>query len=110
MGEQGVRRFYAQLLQDVGARAGDMDGRLIASHLPFVGSRFGGTLIVGQALAGCDAAETSERPKAHSLAPSNVRSLRRRRGERSSIAPAQGPRSAAAIIGAAFMPRCKPPC
>ena len=61
MSEQGARHHYAQLLRDVGARAADMDGRLIASHWPFVGSAFSGTLIVGQALAGWDAEETSAR-------------------------------------------------
>jgi hypothetical protein len=38
-----------------------MDRRPIASHWPFVGSQFSGTLIVGQALAGWDAAETPAR-------------------------------------------------
>jgi hypothetical protein len=61
MGEQGARQFYLQLLCDVGARADEMDGRPIASHWPFVGSQFSGTLIVGQALAGWDAAETPAR-------------------------------------------------
>jgi hypothetical protein len=61
MGEQGARHFYSQLLRDVGARADEMDGRPIASHWPFVGSQFSGTLIVGQALAGWDAAETPAR-------------------------------------------------
>ena len=55
-----MRDTYAQLLQDVGARAADMDGRPIACHWPFVGSEFSGTLIVGQA-AGWDAAETTVR-------------------------------------------------
>ena len=61
MGERGARHFRGQLLHDVGLRPGEMDGRPIASHWPFVGSRFGGTVIVGQALAGWDAEETPAR-------------------------------------------------
>lgn len=61
MSEQGALFHYRALLQAVGARAGETDGRPIASHWPFVGSQFGGTLIVGQALAGWDAEETPAR-------------------------------------------------
>jgi hypothetical protein len=49
------------MLVDVGARAADFGDRPIASHWPFVGSQFGGTMIVGQALAGWDAEECSAR-------------------------------------------------
>lgn len=49
------------MLVDVGARFTEFGSRPIASHWPFVGSQFGGTLIVGQALAGWDAEETSAR-------------------------------------------------
>lgn len=52
---------YERMLVDVGARAADFADRPIASHWPFVGSQFNGTLIVGQALAGWDAEETGAR-------------------------------------------------
>jgi hypothetical protein len=52
---------YERMLVDVGARAADFGARPIASHWPFIGSKFAGTLIVGQALAGWDAEETGAR-------------------------------------------------
>lgn len=52
---------YRAMLVDVAARAADFGDRPIASHWPFVGSQFSGTLIVGQALAGWDAEETGAR-------------------------------------------------
>jgi hypothetical protein len=61
MSDSGFVATYARMLQDVGQRAGEMDGRLIASHWPFVGSDFRGTVIVGQALAGWDAEVTTAR-------------------------------------------------
>lgn len=61
MSESGFIDTYAQMLRDVGLRADEMEGKQIASHWPFVGSAFRGTVIVGQALAGWDAEETSAR-------------------------------------------------
>jgi|GEM_PF-2320745 len=52
---------YERMLVDVGDRAADFGDRPIASHWPFVGSQFSGTMIVGQALAGWDAEETGAR-------------------------------------------------
>jgi hypothetical protein len=49
------------MLGDVGAHAPEFGDRPIASHWPFVGSQFSGTMIVGQALAGWDAEECSAR-------------------------------------------------
>jgi len=49
------------MLVHVGARADEFGDRPIASHWPFVGSAFSGTLIVGQALAGWDADACSAR-------------------------------------------------
>jgi len=49
------------MLVDVGAGASKLVPQPIASHWPFVGSQFSGTLIVGQALAGWDAEETGAR-------------------------------------------------
>lgn len=65
MSEAGFVHCYSQLLRDVGRRIDEMDGREIASHWPFVGSDFRGTLIVGQALAGWDAEETTARWRPH---------------------------------------------
>lgn len=61
MSESSVVQFYSQMLRDVGLRADEIGIRDIASHWPFVGSDFRGTLIVGQALAGWDAEETTAR-------------------------------------------------
>lgn len=61
MSEASFANRYAHMLLDVGARATDLGDRPIASHWPFVGSHFSGTLIVGQALAGWDAHETDAR-------------------------------------------------
>lgn len=61
VGDAAFVRRYSQMLGDVGRRADEMDGRLITSHWPFVGSKFSGTLVVGQALAGWDAEETTAR-------------------------------------------------
>jgi hypothetical protein len=52
---------YERMLVEVGANAAEFGDRPIASHWPFVGSAFSGTLIVGQALAGWDADECSAR-------------------------------------------------
>ena len=52
---------YEEMLVDVGACAADFGDRPIASHWPFVGSQFTGTLVVGQALAGWDASERMAR-------------------------------------------------
>jgi hypothetical protein len=49
------------MLVDVGTFASEFGDRPIASHWPFVGSQFSGTLIVGQALAGWDAEDCSAR-------------------------------------------------
>jgi hypothetical protein len=49
------------MLVDVGARASEFGDRPIASHWPFAGSQFSGTMIVGQALAGWDAEDCSAR-------------------------------------------------
>lgn len=61
MSDEGLADRYKRMLVDVGASAGDFGERPIASHWPFVGSQFSGTLIVGQALAGWDAEETGAR-------------------------------------------------
>lgn len=61
MSEASLAHRYERMLVDVGARASEFGDRLIASHWPFVGSQFSGTLIVGDALAGWDADETSAR-------------------------------------------------
>jgi hypothetical protein len=61
MGAVSLARRYERMLVDVGTRAADFGDRLIASHWPFVGSQFSGTLIVGQALAGWDAEGTRAR-------------------------------------------------
>lgn len=50
-----------QMLRDVGFRADEIGIRDIASHWPFVGPDFRGTLIVGQGLADRDAEETTAR-------------------------------------------------
>ncbi len=54
---------YRRMLVDVGGHASEFGDRPIASHWPFVGSQFSGTLIVGKALAGWDA--HSYHPGAH---------------------------------------------
>jgi hypothetical protein len=41
---------YLRMLDGVAARAGRMEGRVIASHWPFVGTDYRRLLIVGQAL------------------------------------------------------------
>jgi hypothetical protein len=61
VGDVSLADRYKRMLVEVGARAPDFGDRPIASHWPFVGSRFSGTLIVGQALAGWDAEETGAR-------------------------------------------------
>jgi hypothetical protein len=61
MGEVSLAGRYERMLADVGARAAEFGDRPIASHWPFVGSQFSGTVIVGQALAGWDAEECSAR-------------------------------------------------
>ncbi len=61
MSEANLARRYERMLVDVGAKSADFGDRPIASHWPFVGSRFSGTIIVGQALAGWDAEETGAR-------------------------------------------------
>ncbi len=61
MGESSLARRYERMLVDVGACAAEFGDRPIASHWPFVGSQFSGTMIVGQALAGWDAEETGAR-------------------------------------------------
>ena len=45
---------YLRMLDGVAERAGRMEGRVIASHWPFVGTDYRRLLIVGQALAGWD--------------------------------------------------------
>lgn len=57
----GLVDLYMEMLCDVGRRADDIGERQIACHWPFVGSQFNGTLIVGQALDGWDADETTAR-------------------------------------------------
>jgi hypothetical protein len=49
------------MVVDVGALAAEFGNRPIASHRPFVGSQFTGTLSVGKTLAGLDAEETGAR-------------------------------------------------
>jgi type I restriction enzyme R subunit len=61
MSESGFVAKYEEMLQDVGLRAGELDGKQIASHWPFVGSDFRGSVVVGQALAGWDAEATTAR-------------------------------------------------
>lgn len=61
MSETTLARRYERLLAIVGARASEFGDRPIASHWPFIGSQFSGTLIVGRALAGWDAEETGAR-------------------------------------------------
>jgi hypothetical protein len=61
MGEVSLADRYEEMLVDVGARASEFGDRPIASHWPFVGSHFSGTIIVGQALAGWDAEDCSAR-------------------------------------------------
>lgn len=61
MNDAGLIRLYDATLRDVGQRAGEIGERQIACHWPFVGSQFSGTLIVGQALDGWDAEETTAR-------------------------------------------------
>jgi hypothetical protein len=64
VGETSLASLYTRMLADVGTRISELGDRPIASHWPFVGSRFSGTLIVGQALAGWDAEETGARWRA----------------------------------------------
>lgn len=45
---------YLRMLEGVAQRAGRMEGRVIASHWPFVGTDYRRLLFVGQALAGWD--------------------------------------------------------
>lgn len=45
---------YLRMLDGVAQRAARMEGRVIASHWPFVGSDYRRLLVVGQALAGWD--------------------------------------------------------
>jgi hypothetical protein len=61
MSEASLAHRYERMLVEVGARASEFGVRPIASHWPFVGSRFNGTLIAGKALAGWDADETGAR-------------------------------------------------
>lgn len=61
MAETELAARYSRMLVDVGGRAAEFGDRPIASHWPFVGSQFTGTLIVGQALAGWDAEQTGAR-------------------------------------------------
>jgi hypothetical protein len=59
--DAGLVDLHARMLNDVARRAGDVGDRQTACHWPFVGSQFNGTLIVGQALVGWDAEETTAR-------------------------------------------------
>lgn len=61
MTEVRLAARYSRMLVDVGDCASEFGDRSIASHWPFVGSQFAGTLIVGQALAGWDSEETGAR-------------------------------------------------
>ena len=55
---------YTQILAEVGVSADQLPDRDIAAHWPFVGSRYRGLVIVGQALDGWDAEETPARWRA----------------------------------------------
>jgi hypothetical protein len=61
MRDGSLADLYEQMLVDIGLHAAEFGARPIASHWPFVGSHFNGTLIVGQALAGWDAETTAAR-------------------------------------------------
>jgi hypothetical protein len=61
MSDEDLADRYARMLVRVGDQAAEFGDRPIASHWPFVGSRFSGTVIVGQALAGWDAEDCSAR-------------------------------------------------
>lgn len=54
MSETGAVAAYLGILSGVADRADRIGDRVIASHWPFVGSDYRGTLVVGQALAGWD--------------------------------------------------------
>lgn len=52
---------YRRLLEAVGGRASELGARRIVSHWPFVGSNYRGLVIVGQALQGWDAPDSTAR-------------------------------------------------
>lgn len=52
---------YLRMLEEVGARAGEIGPGIIAAHWPFVGANYDGLVVVGQAVQGWDAAETPAR-------------------------------------------------